>query len=311
MYPGKVAIIVNPHAGGGRAGKHWPLIEGLLSERLGAFQTSLTRGPGDATVMTRDYLREGADLIVCVGGDGTLNEVVNGFMEGDELLRKESSLAFIPNGTGCDFVRTASIPSNINESVDNILQGHIRKIDIGKLEFTDHEGKKQSRYFHNITSFGLGGEVDARVNKTSKAFGPFLSFIWSTIVSIFCYGKKTVQLEVDDHYREEVVIWNIAVANGRYHGGGMLVAPAAELEDGIFQVVVIGDLTLAQVFWHLPKLYNGQINKLRQVTTLTGRKITASSADHVLLDVDGEQPGRLPVTLEILPGVLPLIVRKA
>ncbi|MDZ4164281.1 MAG: diacylglycerol kinase family protein [Smithellaceae bacterium] len=311
MYPGKVAIIVNPQAGGGSAGKHWPLIEGILRERLGTYQLSLTRGPGDATVMTRDYLREGADLIICVGGDGTLNEVVNGFIEGDAPIRKESVLAFIPNGTGCDFVRTASIPANIGQSVDNILRGHVRKIDVGKLHFTDGKGKKQSRYFHNITSFGLGGEVDARVNRTSKAFGPFLSFIWSTIVSILCYGKKTVQLEVDDHYSERVLIWNIAVANGRYHGGGMLVAPEADLEDGVFHVVVIGDLTLFQVFRHLPKLYNGQINKLRQVTTLTGRKITATSPDYVLLDVDGEQPGRLPVTLEILPGILPLIVRKA
>lgn len=310
MYPGKVAVIVNPHAGGGSAGRDWGLIEGLLLKRLGPFEASLTRGPQDATRMTTKYLEQAADLIICVGGDGTLNEVVNGFIVEDRLVRPEAALAFIPNGTGCDFIRTANIPADINQSIDNIFAGHIERIDVGKLEFVDAQGKRCQRYFHNITSFGLGGEVDARVNRTSKAFGPFLSFIWATLVSIFLYGKKTVQLRVDDHFQAEAAIWNVAVANGRYHGGGMLVAPEARLNDGLFHVVVIGDLTLPQVFWHLPKLYNGNINRIAAVTTLTGRKISATSKDLTLLDVDGEQPGRLPVTLEILPGILPLVTRE-
>lgn len=310
MYPGKVAVIVNPHAGGGSAGRDWGLIEELLRNRLGPFEVSLTRGPKDATRMTREYLDRDCDLIICLGGDGTLNEVVNGFIVEDSLVRPEAALAFIPNGTGCDFIRTANIPADLNLSIDTILAGHIERIDIGKLEFIDAQGNRCRRYFHNITSFGLGGEVDARVNRTAKTFGPFLSFIWATLVSIFLYGKKTVELQVDDNFKAEAAIWNVAVANGRYHGGGMLVAPEAKLKDGFFHVVIIGDLTLPQVFWHLPKLYNGRINGIAQVTTLTGKRVSALSKDLTLLDVDGEQPGRLPVTLEILPGTLPLITRK-
>ncbi len=310
MYPGKVAVIVNPHAGGGSAGRDWGLIESMLRKRLGTFEVSLTREPADATRMTREYLGGGTDLIICVGGDGTLNEVINGFIAADRLVRPEAALAFIPNGTGCDFVRTVNIPSGVNESIESILAGHIEKIDIGRLEFADAAGKHCQRYFHNITSFGLGGEVDARVNRTSKAFGPFLSFIWATLVSIFLYGKKTVQLQVDDHFKAEVPIWNVAVANGCYHGGGMLVAPDAKIKDGLLHVVIIGDLTLPQVFWHLPKLYNGKINQISAVATITGKRVSAVSKDLTLLDVDGEQPGRLPVTLEILPRILPLVTRK-
>lgn len=304
----KVSFIVNPHSGGGRAGRHWAHIEKLARKRLGKFESYLTNGRGDATVLTRQELDSGCDLIVCVGGDGTFNEVINGFIEQDQLVRPEAVLAFLPNGTGCDFVRTASIPVDVARSLDVLISGRIRHIDIGKMGFANHDGLETHRYFHNISSFGLGGEVDARVNRGAKLLSPFFSFIWATLLSIFLYGKKTIHLAVDDHYHEKVIIWNVAIANGQYHGGGMRVAPAASLDDGLFHVVVIGDLSLPQVFWHLPKLYNGRINDIAQVKTMTGKKISAFSQEAVLLDVDGEQPGRLPATFEILPRLLPVLM---
>lgn len=291
----------------GSVSKAWPQIEALARDRLGLFQTQFTAGPGDATGLARQALIEGAEVVVCIGGDGTLNEVVNGFMGEDGPIRPEALLGFIPLGTGCDFIKTVPIPRDVNRALDLIRDRHVRPIDLGRLQYTDHNGNSAYRYFHNVTSFGLGGEVDKRVNRTTKVFGGFISFIWATLISILIYDKKRIHLRVDTSFDQEVMIWNVVVANGQYHGGGMWVAPDASVDDGLFHVTVIGDLTLPQVFLNLPSLYNGKIYQVEKVTTLVGKRVEAYSDHQVLLDVDGEQPGQLPVTIDIVPGALPLI----
>jgi diacylglycerol kinase (ATP) len=306
----KIVFIVNPHSGNGSTGREWSSIHAAARDRLGHFSYHLTSGPGDASRIARSNLLNGADLIVCVGGDGTLNEVVNGFMDEDGPIRTDALLGFIPNGTGCDFVRTAPIPRSIEASLDTIRNGHSCFIDLGRLRYRNHHDNPSTRYFHNITSFGLGGEVVARVNRTTKAFGPFISFIWATLITLFLYGKKSIQLKVDNRYDQEVRIWNVAVANGQYHGGGMRVAPEAVINDGLFHITVIGDISLAGVFRHLPKLYNGKIHEIKEVSFLTGKKVEAFSKQPVLLDVDGEQPGRLPVVIDIIPSVLQMVIKK-
>ena len=308
MSSKRTAFIVNPSSGNGSTGREWHRIEAMARERLGAFETCITTGPGDATHLTRRKLIEGCNRVVCVGGDGTLNEVVNGFMDESGPVRPEAVLGFLPNGTGCDFCRTVCKNTGLENSLDMICTDHIRPIDLGRLQYRDHQGRTCIRYFHNITSFGLGGEVVDRVNHTSKACGPFLSFIWATIVGIFTYGKKHVRFRVDDGVPQDVTILNIAVANGQYHGGGMQVAPDARVDDGMFHITVIGNLSLPEIFWHLPKLYNGKIKQIKKVSTLTGRKVVAASEQTVLLDVDGEQPGRLPVEIEIVPAAIRMIM---
>jgi len=307
---GKTVFIVNPHAANGETGRQWPLIQAKARERLGPILSYLTARMGDATRLTRQAILDGAERIVCIGGDGTLNEVVNGFMDERGPIRPEVVLGFVPNGTGCDFVRTVPIPADLDSALNTIRIGHVRSIDLGRLEYADHGGTTGIRYFHNITSFGLGGEVVDRVNRTSKALGPFVSFMWGTLVSLTRYGAKHIRLEVDDHFDREVAIWNVAVGNGRYHGGGMLVAPDARVDDGLFHITIIGDMILPRVFTHLPKLYNGRIKSIRQVSTVVGRRVRATTRERVLLDVDGEQPGCLPATLEIVPAAIRMIVQR-
>jgi diacylglycerol kinase family enzyme len=128
------------------------------------------------------------------------------------------------------------------------------------------------------------------------------------LVSLILYEKKSIRLKVDEVFDETVAVWNIAVANGQYHGGGMWIAPEAKAQDGIFSVTIVGALSLAEVCYNLPKLYNGRIAEVKKIRTLEGRRIEAFSEQRVLLDVDGEQPGRLPVTVEIVPGALRFIV---
>jgi len=303
----KTIFIVNPNASIGSTGKEWPCIRDLAEKRLGPIETYFTAGPGDAARLTRHALGAGAELVVCVGGDGTLNEVVNGYMGKDGPIKPDALLGFIPRGTGCDFVKTATIPREPSLALDLIAWGRASPVDLGRIEFRDRYGRPASRYFHNVTSFGLGGEVDDRVNRTSKVFGGFISYIWATLISLLIYHRKRIRLKVDGKFDMCVMCWNIVVANGQYHGGGMWVAPDARLDDGLFQVTIVGDLSLAEVFRNLPKLYNGKLFQVDKVDTLRGRRIEACSDQRVLLDVDGEQPGQLPVVIDMVPGALRLI----
>ncbi len=168
----RIAFIVNPHAGNGSTGSDWPMIKALAKDRLGPFETHITRGPQDAVMLVKNAIAEKVELLVCVGGDGTLNEVVNGIMMHEASVRSDLTLGFIPNGTGCDFVKTVSIPQDLEQAVDLIAAGTVRTIDLGVLFFRDGDGHEKRRYFHNVTSFGLGGEVARRVNRTTKALGP-------------------------------------------------------------------------------------------------------------------------------------------
>ena len=307
MADKKTAFIINPHAGNGSTGAKWPSIKAHAENRLGSFMTYITSRQGDAVLYTKAAIAKGADLVVCIGGDGTLNEVVNGFMDHDESCRAGLTLGFVPNGTGCDFVRTVAIPRNVTQAINIIAANNVCSLDVGRLLFHDHNGRKSCRYFHNITSFGLGGEVAQRVNRTTKAFGPFFSFIWATLISVLLFGKKQIHLRLDTTVEKELSVWNVAVANGRYHGGGMFIAPDASIDDGILNVTIIGNMSLAELFLYLPNLYNGKIKNVDKVITLSGKRIEAFSDQQVLLDVDGEQPGMLPIVIDVVPGALNII----
>ena len=303
----EIAFIVNPHAAVGAVGKEWPRIEKRSRERLGSFRTYLTRGQEDATHLTRNALGEGCEIIICVGGDGTFNEVVNGFMEGEGTIHPDAAVAYIPRGTGCDFIKTVPLPKDLEKALDLIENGERVSMDLGRIEFQNNRGKTAYRYFHNVASFGLGGEVDERVNRTTKVFGGFFSFMWATLITVLLYHRKRIRLTMDNGFDQMVTALNVAVANGQYHGGGMWVSPEARVNDGKFHVTVIGDFSLPEVLWHFPKLYNGKLMGLHKVSSFTATKVEAQSEERVLLDVDGEQPGRLPLTIEMVPGALNLI----
>lgn len=303
MAQAKTAFIINPMAGNGSAGRSWPALAPYARKRLGAFYAFATKRPGETFSFSRRATEAGAERLICMGGDGTLNEMINGIMAAAGRNPKPV-LGFVPNGTGCDLVRTLPIPRNVRAAVDLIAANRTRLLDIGRLSFSGHGSRRVHQYFHNITSFGVGGEVDARVNRTTKAFGPFLSFIWATLISILSYDKKLVRLRTETGVSQTLRVWNVAIANGQFHGGGMWVAPEARVDDGLFHVTIIGDLSLAAACRNFPRLYNGRIGRIAQVSMMTAVRIEAETAETVLLDVDGEQPGKLPLAAEIVPEAL-------
>lgn len=305
--PGKVVFIVNPKSANGSTARQWPEIYTAVRGRLGPVACHLTGAPGEATAITREAVASGADVVVCVGGDGTFNEVVNGLRGPDGQVVQGVILALVPRGTGCDFTRSAPVPKGLSEVLDGILSLRTCVVDIGEVSFRDHAGRPAKRYFHNVVSFGLGGEVDARVNRRTKFFGGFLSFVWATLASVMSYQVKRISLTVDGREQGEIACWNVAVANGQYHGGGMWVAPGAKTDDGLFQITLIGGLSLVRVLWNLPNLYNGKIYAVRDVQRFLGRQVEVRSQQRVLIDLDGEQPGEVPATVRIIPSAIRVI----
>ena len=303
----KTVFIVNPRAGNGAAAEKWRAMCRLVEEQLGPFTACFTEREGDATLLTREHLAAGAGLIIGVGGDGTLNEIINGFMEIPPTVCREARLGVVPFGTGSDFARIILKSPSPRRALQIIQEGYTRSLDMGRVQFSNHDGASEVRYFHNIVSFGTGGEVAFHVNSHSKVGGAFLSFLRSTLICLMRHGARRICLSCDGR-AEEFVVRNIVVANGRYHGGGMCVAPEALADDGLLHVTVIGALSLPEMLLNIAKFYNGRIKEIRKVITLTARHIEATSTQDIRIDADGEQPGWLPVVIDILPHALPVIV---
>ena len=310
MVTPRTIVVVNPRSQGGRLGKRWKDIADTIG-RAFPFEEAITEAPGDATLLTREALRGGAEGVVAIGGDGTINEVVNGFFdERGAAIAAEASMAVIPFGTGGDFRRTVHLPTELAEAARVIAANHRRKVDVGRLEFTASDGKRALRMFANIASFGVSGVVDRLVNESNKKLGR-LSFALATARATWSYRNQRVQLVFDGRDRVEATINTVAVANGRYFGGAMMVAPNAELDDGQFDVIAMGDFGFGDLLKSGRRLYQGTHLTMDKVTARRARVVEAEPIDPaaiVELDVDGENPGRLPARFELVPAALWLVV---
>ncbi len=267
----------------------------------------MTTGVGDATRLTRSALESGAERIVAIGGDGTVNEVVNGFFVEGQPIAPDATFALVPYGTGGDFRRTLGVANDVQDAAKVIAMGKRRRIDLGKLTFVANTGGQAIRMFANITSFGLSGVVDRLVNDSKKRLGGKMAFAWASIKATFQYTNQRVQLVFDGTDRVESTIYNVAVANGRFFGGGMKVAPNAELDDGMFDVVAFGDMGLGEALKLSRKIYDGAHLSMDKVTSRRARTVYAEPIDSnavVELDVDGEAPGKLPAQFELVPQAL-------
>jgi YegS/Rv2252/BmrU family lipid kinase len=305
----RTVLVVNPRSQGGRLGKQWKDIADTIG-RAFPFDEAITEAPGDATRLTREALRGGAERVVAMGGDGTINEVVNGFFDDQgKAIAPEASFAVIPFGTGGDFRRTVQLPTDLADAARVIAAGHRRKIDVGRLEFTATGGGRTARMFANIASFGVSGVVDRLVNESGKRLGR-LTFAVATARATWSYKNQRVQLVFDGTDRVEATINTVAVANGRYFGGAMMVAPGAELDDGQFDVIAMGDFGFGDLLKSGRRLYKGTHLTMDKVTARRARVVEAEPIDPgsvIELDVDGENPGRLPARFEIVPAALWLV----
>ncbi len=305
--PPSLGIVLNPAAAGGEAGRMWPRLEAALRHILGPFAVLETQGPGDATTLTRRALSQGVRTVASLGGDGTHNETLNGFFEGGKSVNPEGALAILPMGTGGDFRKSLGLESDVIEAALHMQQSRRRKIDVGHIRFLDHDGAEAELYFLNIASFGLSGLVDKKVNNASKALGGRASFVLGTVRALREYEPQKVRLVVHDRLAVQFSMEMVAVANGRYFGGGMKIAPYAKIDDGFFNTVVVREMTLSERAVSSVRVYQGRHFESSKVSHLQAQKLYAEPmvpGEDVLLDVDGEAPGRLPATFTVLPGAL-------
>jgi diacylglycerol kinase (ATP) len=234
-----------------------------------------------------------------------MNEVTNGLLALPAGDRPE--LAIIPFGTGMDFARSHGIPRKLDAAVDVALNGESKTIDSGRVRFRAWNGDDAESYFANIASAGMSGAVARQANETSKALGGRVSF-FAALVRVFA-GWRNTELEIDaGGERRAGKMTNLIVANGRYQGGGMLIAPEAEVDDGLFDILVIGDITKRDFVLNVGKIYRGTHLSHPKIELLKSPTVAVDAEVPVLLELDGEQPGTTPARFDVVPGALRLRV---
>ncbi len=307
----KTLAVINPRSAGGKTGRDAQDIARRLADVTGPLTVALTHAPMDASRLTSNALAEGYERIVAVGGDGTINEVVNGFFHEGEAINPLAEFALLNLGTGGDFRKTFDIGAGMDASLERIAGGRVRNIDVGRLTYVTTDGKSGSRHFANIASFGLSGDVVDRVNRSvwMKRLTGRLVYSWASLSGLLRYRAKPVRLKIDNVFDEVITISTCAVCNGQFFGGGMRIAPDASPDDGMLDVIVLGDAPLRETMKSMNDIYTGAHIGNPNVKVFRGRSIIATPVEAtagapVLIEADGEAPGKLPAMFEILPKAL-------
>ncbi|HMF56298.1 MAG TPA: diacylglycerol kinase family protein [Pyrinomonadaceae bacterium] len=305
-------VIVNPASARGSTRGAWPKHASDLRTHFGAFNCAFTESETDAVRLAEDAAREGRKLIIACGGDGTISEVANG------ILRSgcEAILGILPSGTGGDFRRTLKIPTRAADAAQVLRNGKTRSIDVGRATYLDSKGDEASRFFLGVASFGMSAEVIARVKEdensllkiaTPRIIGGKLSYAIATAKATFANPVTRVHVKLDDKTERRLSVVQFCIANARYFGGGMKIAPDALLDDGKFDVVVIDDIGALKILANGPQLYFGTHLSIKGVHHTHATSVNASPAsksERIQIEVDGELPGYLPAKFEILPRAL-------
>lgn len=294
-------FIVNPNAGSGKAKMIWEKkIKPYLKRTTIQGEILFTRGPGHAIELAKEYCSQ-VKVVISVGGDGTHNEVVNGLLYYSD---PSVDVGFLTVGTGGDLRRTLGLPRDPISQLQAILAEKVTRLDLGSLTFRDFTGALIKRYFINIASMGISGEVDRIVNRSSKRLGGFGSFLFASLQAILTYRASYIRIIIDGTELPERKLYLVAVANGRWFGGGMKVAPRAQPADGLFDLVCVENLSPFRVIRSLGKIYLGTHLQDPHVSYLRAREVIADSSSKVLLDIDGEPLGTLPASFKILPEAI-------
>jgi YegS/Rv2252/BmrU family lipid kinase len=301
--------VVNPASAGGRTARRWPELRRALAGAGVAVEERLTAEPLEAVELTRAALRSGCERVVAVGGDGTLNEVLNGFFDARGAVAPGAVLGLLPSGTGGDFRRTVGIPTLAAAAVAVLAAGGTRAVDVGRLRLDSAAAGAGMRHFINIADCGLGGDVVARVNRSSKRAGGTVTFLGCSLASLLSFRCRAARVEIDGAV-EEGRFQNVVIANGRYFGGGMLVAPGADCADGLFDVVLFGDLSRARSLTGIRHIYAGSHLGRPGVSLRRGRRVRVTPLDDEPLrfEMEGEEVGPAPATATLLPAAVRLAV---
>jgi diacylglycerol kinase (ATP) len=300
----KVFVVVNPTAGGGAGHRLWPEAAQELRKRVGTFDLEETTAIGHAQYLAADAANAGYTLVIAYGGDGTVHEVVNGLMEG--RTPEKPTLGILCTGTGGDFVKSLDLPGDLKEQVRIACGTRSRRIDLGQIRFVNATNEEETRYFVNIASCGISADVVRRTPRYRSVLGRKSAYLAATLDSYLHWSPKKITISTEHGVLEN---WpakptTVVVANGKFFGGGMPIAPGADPSDGYFDLVSVDKVPAYQVPLFLSLLYSRQIHRMKRVHHDRVRKVHLRSEGRVDLDIDGEALGSLPASFEIVPSAL-------
>jgi YegS/Rv2252/BmrU family lipid kinase len=308
-------VIVNPASADGGTRDAWPKIASDLRTHFGPFEVVFTDGPGGARALAAEAARGGAKLIIACGGDGTISEAANGIIESNS----EAELGILPSGTGGDLRRSLRLSTNTATAARALRGGRTRAIDAGRVTFVNDSGERETRYFVNVASFGMStGVLERHKSGDFKKWLPSLgsrklsnklSYAAATLQTTLSSTAISVYVQLDDQAERRLLVAEFCVANARYYGGAMKIAPNAKLDDGWFDIITIGDASAFTILRNAHRLYFGAHLRMDQVTHSLAKRVIARPAkkeELIAVELDGEIVGRLPVAFQIVPRALRL-----
>jgi diacylglycerol kinase (ATP) len=306
-------VIVNPASADGATRESWPKIASDLRTHFGPFTVAFTEGIGHGRGLAAEAARQGTKLIIACGGDGTISEVVNGILESNQ----ETELGVLPGGTGGDFRRTLRMPNNVAAAARALREGRTRVIDAGRVTFLNDSGERETRFFINVASFGMSTEVLSRTASgeakkwipgfAPRKLGSKLSYVAATVQTTLSSTPTEVHVQLDEQPERRLRVAEFCVANARYYGGAMKIAPDAKLDDGLFDIITIGDASAFRILANSPRLYFGAHLRMNEVTHSLAKQVVARPVkkdEEVRVELDGEVIGRLPATFQVMPLAL-------
>lgn len=264
----------------------------------------ITEYPAHLPKLTHQALQEGYKSLIVAGGDGSINELVNGCMS--FLEQKDSSLhtsdlrlGIIPMGTGNDFCKTLKIASTLEQLKDQILKNSFKSIDIGEAHFFGKNQQAIKRYYINITDVGMGGEVVEKLAKNDSFFSKSAQYQIQILKTFFSYKKSYVLVKNGEKTLYQGKAMNVVVANGKYFGNGLGIAPEASLQDGQMEIIVLGDITTTDYLLHLSKVKKCEVLSHPHVFYHRVKEVEITSTDNrkLAIDMDGEFVGYAPLKI--------------
>ena len=289
-------------------GRRWPVIDTLIKRSLGPVKVLQTQAMGDGVALARKAVEEGARTLLSLGGDGTHNEVVNGIMAAG-VAPGSVALGALPSGTGGDLKRVLRSSGSLEAAIDALTAATAAPVDVGAIAFEDDDGVGSERFFINMAAAGMSGAVDRLVNRSSKRLGGRITIIMCTLQALGSYEAPVVRLWVDDDDKGEFKITNVIAGNSVFAGGGMKLVPSARLGDGMLDFVVFKEASLWRSLTLTPKIYSGTHvdTPICEVFRGTSARVELVSGPAAPVDIDGESPGRLPVSFRLEPSAIRLL----
>ncbi|HIE17149.1 MAG TPA: diacylglycerol kinase family lipid kinase [Dehalococcoidia bacterium] len=301
----RMRMIVNPAAGAYKTARKWPEIMDLLRSLGLEFEHDVTEAPGHGIELAKAAVEEGCDLVISVGGDGTINEVVNGIYKAGAL--GTAALGIINTGTGADYIRTLGIPRRYKEACHSLANPKVKVVvDLGVAEYV-WNGQPEKRLFVNFAGLGFDAEIVRATTEKFKAMGDMPSYLMGLLSTLFSYQNRDVSLVVDGEPGARKVC-TVMLNNGKYAGGGMIPAPHADPGDGFFDVMVIDDIAKPDLIWSLPRLYRGTHLTHPKVTLMRAREVEVKPSVQMAVEADGELLGEAPARFSIMPAALTIVI---